>query len=59
MVRKHKHYSREFKMDAIHLAETSGKTIVKIEQDLGLSRGLLNRWKNDNGRLRDINNRFN
>ena len=47
MTRKHKHYSREFKMDAIHLAETSGKTIIEIEKDLGLSRGLLNRWKKE------------
>ena len=47
MARKHKHYSREFKMDAIYLAETSEKTIIEIEKDLGLSRGLLNRWKKE------------
>lgn len=47
MTRKNKHYSQEFKMDAIRLAESSGKTIIAIEKDLGLSRGLLNRWKKE------------
>ena len=47
MARKNKHHSQEFKMDAIRLAESSGKTIIAIEKDLGLSRGLLNRWKKE------------
>lgn len=47
MARKNKHHSQEFKMDAIRLAESSGKTITAIEKDLGLSRGLLNRWKKE------------
>ena len=47
MARKNKHHSHEFKMDAIRLAESSGKTIIAIEKELGLSRGLLNRWKKE------------
>lgn len=47
MARKKRYYSKEFKQDALRLAETSGKTIVAIEKDLGLSRGLLNRWKKE------------
>ncbi len=47
MAKKYRQFSREFKLDAIHLAETSGKTIVEIENDLGLSRGTLNRWKKE------------
>jgi transposase len=47
MTKKYRQYSREFKLDAIHLADTSGKTIVEIENDLGLSRGTLNRWKKE------------
>jgi len=47
MTKKYKHYSQEFKMDAIRLAESSGKPITAIEKDLGLSRGLLNRWKKE------------
>jgi transposase len=38
-------YSREFKLEAIRLAETSGKLIVAIETDLGIPHGLLNKWK--------------
>ena len=47
MARKNRHYTKEFKQEAIELAETSGKRIVEIEKDLGLSRGLLNRWKKE------------
>ena len=47
MTRKYRHYSQEFKMDAIRLVESSGKPIIAIEKDLGLSRGLLNRWKKE------------
>ena len=39
MTRKRKTYSREFKVEAIQLAETSGKPIAAIERDLGLSVG--------------------
>lgn len=47
MAKKYKHYSREFKVEAVRLAGTSGKTIIEIEKELGLSRGLLNRWKKE------------
>ena len=47
MARKYKHYSQEFKIDAVRLAESSGKPIITIEKNLGLSRGLLNRWKKE------------
>lgn len=38
-------YSREFKLEAIRLIETSGKTILDIETDLGIPHGLLNKWR--------------
>jgi transposase len=40
-----KQYSDEFKRDAIRLQETSGKRVATIEQELGLSHGLLRQWK--------------
>ncbi len=40
-----KSYSDEFKRDAIHLLETSGKSVSAIERELGISQGLLRRWK--------------
>ena len=37
-------YTKEFKMDAVVLYESSGKTMAEIERDLGLSKGLLKQW---------------
>jgi transposase len=45
MTRKRKTYSREFKVEAIQLAETGGKPIAAIERDLGLSVGQLHHWR--------------
>ena len=45
MSSKRRLYSQEFKLEAIRLAETSGKLIVEIEDDLGIPHGLLNKWK--------------
>jgi transposase len=38
-------YSREFKLEALRLAETSGKSDSQVERDLGISRGCLYRWR--------------
>ena len=38
-------YSREFKLEAIRLWQTSGKSAPEVEDDLGISRGRLYRWK--------------
>jgi transposase len=40
-----KQYTDEFKKEAIHLLETSGKTVTQIERDLGLTQGLLRKWQ--------------
>lgn len=45
MTQKRKTYTREFKLEALHLVETSGKPIAQIERDLGLSKGLMHHWK--------------
>ena len=45
MAQKRKTYTREFKLEALHLVETSGKPIAQIERDLGLSKGLMHHWK--------------
>ncbi len=45
MSKQHKNYSREFKLEAIELAKTSGKSDSEIEGDLGLSRGCLYNWR--------------
>jgi transposase len=38
-------YTSEFKLEAIRLSETSGKSQAQIERDLGISSGCLSRWK--------------
>jgi transposase len=45
MSKKRKTYTREFKLEAIQLAETSGKPIAAIERDLGLSVGQIHHWR--------------
>ena len=38
-------YTREFKLEALRLLETSGKNAAQIERDLGIGAGCLSRWK--------------
>lgn len=40
-----KTYSREFKLEALRLWEHSAKSAREIETDLGISAGLLAKWK--------------
>lgn len=44
MVKKRR-YSRAFKWQALELVKTSQKSISEIEGDLGITPGLLHRWK--------------
>jgi len=37
-------YTREFKIEALRLLETSGKCIYEIEDELGIGHGCLTRW---------------
>ena len=45
MKKVRKRYSREFKLEALQLLETSGKSAAEIERDLGIGSGNLYRWK--------------
>jgi transposase len=47
MTEKQQKYSQEFKLEAIELARTSGKTDSQVERELGLSRGSLYNWRKD------------
>jgi transposase len=38
-------YSKEFKEEALALLTSSGKSMWALEQELGLSHGLLRQWK--------------
>ncbi len=56
MAEKRKTYTREFKIEALRLLETSGKSGAAIEDDLGIGRGQVYRWRRqlaeENGNIR-------
>ena len=43
-MRRHTHYSTEFRAEAVRLAETSGQSIRQIAMELGISNESLARW---------------
>ena len=45
MRKKNAAYSEEFRKEALHLLATSGKSKTEIENDLGLTHGLLRKWE--------------
>ena len=40
-------YTKEFKIEALRLFETSSRSGREIEQDLGIGKGVLYRWKRE------------
>jgi transposase len=38
-------YTKEFKLEALELLGTSGKSAAQIERDLGITKGLLLKWR--------------
>ncbi len=50
MKEERKQYSREFKLEAVRLVETSGKPVAEVERELGLSQGSLYHWQRELGR---------
>ena len=43
-MRRHRHYSEEFRAEAVRLAETSGQSIRSVALDLGISNQTLGEW---------------
>ena len=56
MAEKRKKYTREFKIEAVRLVESGGKSGREIEDDLGIGRGQVYRWRRqlaeENGSIR-------
>lgn len=44
---KRKKYTKEFKMEAIRMYKNSERSFSEIERELGITTGLLGRWKHD------------
>jgi transposase len=47
MTRQRKTYSAEFKLEAVRLLETSGKSAAQLEGELDIGDGCLRRWKKE------------
>ena len=47
MTKTRRKYTREFKLEAIHLLDTSGKSASQLERELGIGSGCLSRWKRE------------
>ena len=47
MTTQRKTYSAEFKLEAVRLLETSGKSAAQIERELDIGDGCLRRWKKE------------
>jgi transposase-like protein len=45
MTTKRRTYTDEFKREAVRLWETTDKTAAAIEAELGITPGLLNKWR--------------
>jgi transposase len=44
MKSEHRAYEKEFKIEAVRLVQTSGKSINQVAKDLGISESNLSRW---------------
>jgi len=45
MNEKRRKYTKEFKREALELLRTSGESAAQIERDLGITKGLLLKWR--------------
>ena len=45
MNKKNRTYTKEFKREALELLRTSGQSAAQIERDLGITSGLLLKWR--------------
>lgn len=45
MGKKNKHYSREFKLEAVRLVSEDGISVAQAARDLGVAQSVLWRWK--------------
>ena len=44
---KRKRYSKQFKLEAIQLYENGGKPMAQVERELGITNGMLGKWRED------------
>ncbi len=49
---KRKKYSKQFKLDAIQMYENGEKSMAQVERELGITDGLLAKWRDELQRAR-------
>ena len=47
MTKVQKTYTQEFKREAVHLAQTSGKPIAQVARELGISDTSIHQWRKE------------
>src|SRR4030042_5732059 len=50
---KRKKYSKQCKLDAIQMYENGEKSMALVERELGVTEGLLAKWRDDLQRVKD------
>jgi len=50
---KRKRYSKQFKLDALQMYENGEKTMVQVERELGITSGLLCKWRDELQKAKD------
>ena len=43
--KKYRSYAKEFKLEALEMLRSSGKSAGQIERELGITQGLLGKWR--------------
>lgn len=45
MDKRYRTYTQEFKLEALELLKSSGKSAAQLERELGITKGLLLKWR--------------
>lgn len=55
---KRKKYSKQFKLDAIQMYENGEKAMAQVERELGITEGLLAKWREELLQAKDQKDAF-
>jgi len=58
MSMKRKRYSKQFKLDAIQMYENGEKSMAQVERELGITDGLLAKWRTELMQVQGVANAF-
>jgi transposase len=48
---KQRRFTDEFKREAVRLTMTSGRSVERVADDLGIAKSTLSRWRSEHGRV--------